>query len=221
MTLFPVLQQRPRVPERARRIYRSNIEATYGGLCAISGDRTNLDNEFQYLHPVHQHEQRYHQFGSVSDLGHFQIQLDDLRPVRAFRLHLNRNMVSPAFGVCSLDGRAESSSVVQRIPRSHSSASLSSRSAIALSCWARASLRYRVARTLLTEHLKSQRGRTSTEVQKRIWFMAAHAGALCNGKGSLGYYRPNPRTDAIGASRRRSDPGAPAGRRSLPGPVSS
>jgi hypothetical protein len=31
---------------------------------------------------------------------------------------------------------------------------------MALSCWARASLRYRVARTLLMDHLKSKRHRT-------------------------------------------------------------
>jgi hypothetical protein len=44
------------------------------------------------------------------------------------------------------DSRVERHSAVQRIPRSHSSASLSSRSAVALSSWARASLRYRIAR---------------------------------------------------------------------------
>jgi hypothetical protein len=49
----------------------------------------------------------------------------------------------------SKDGRAESHSVVQRIPRSDSSASLISRSASALSFVARASLRYRTARRLL------------------------------------------------------------------------
>jgi hypothetical protein len=43
-------------------------------------------------------------------------------------------------------GRAESHSAEQRIPRSHSSASLTSRSASALSFVARASLRYRTAR---------------------------------------------------------------------------
>ena len=46
-------------------------------------------------------------------------------------------------------GRAESHSVVQRSPRSHSSASLRSRSALALSAVARASLRYRSARALV------------------------------------------------------------------------
>jgi hypothetical protein len=64
---------------------------------------------------------------------------------------------------------------------------------MALSCWARASLRYRIARTLLMEHLKSQRDRS--RVQKKTWFEAALAGAVCNGKGSPGfYYSPKPRT---------------------------
>jgi hypothetical protein len=54
-----------------------------------------------------------------------------------------------------------------------------------LSCWARASLRYRIARTLLMEHLKSQRHRTRIEAQKKIWFGAAPL-ARCAMKGSLG-----------------------------------
>ena len=56
-----------------------------------------------------------------------------------------------AFGGCSFlrDGPAERHSAVQRIPRSHSSASLRSKSALALSASARASLRYRTARELL------------------------------------------------------------------------
>jgi hypothetical protein len=60
-------------------------------------------------------------------------------------------LASPAFGGCSFfrDGRAERHSAVPRIPRSHSSASLRSRSALALSSAARASLRYRIARALL------------------------------------------------------------------------
>jgi hypothetical protein len=48
------------------------------------------------------------------------------------------------------DGRAERHSATQRSPRSHSSASLRSRSASALTFAARASLRYRTARALLT-----------------------------------------------------------------------
>ena len=65
--------------------------------------------------------------------------------------HSNRSLASPAFGGCSFlrDSRAERHSAVQRSPRSHSSASLRSRSAVALSSWARASLRYRIARALL------------------------------------------------------------------------
>ena len=65
--------------------------------------------------------------------------------------HSNRNLASPALGGCSFlrGGRAERHSAVQRIPRSHSSASLRSRSAMALSFSARASLRYRSARALL------------------------------------------------------------------------
>jgi hypothetical protein len=82
MTLFPVLQQRPRVSERARRIYRGDTEAAYGGLCAIGGDRTNLDNELHYL-PLFTNMNR-----GVSDLvpggilGHFQSQLAQLSRAR-------------------------------------------------------------------------------------------------------------------------------------------
>jgi hypothetical protein len=47
------------------------------------------------------------------------------------------------------DSRAERHSAVQRSPRSHSSASLRSKSAMALSSVVRASLRYRIARALL------------------------------------------------------------------------
>jgi hypothetical protein len=63
----------------------------------------------------------------------------------------NRVLAFPTFGGCSLllDGRAERHSAVQRSPRSHSSASLRSRSAIASSSVTRASLRYRIARALL------------------------------------------------------------------------
>ncbi len=65
--------------------------------------------------------------------------------------HANRNLSSPAVGGCSFlrYGRADRHSAVQRIPRSHSSASLRSRSALALSLEASASLRYRIARALL------------------------------------------------------------------------
>ena len=65
--------------------------------------------------------------------------------------HSSRSLASPAFGGCSFlrDSRAERHSAVQRSPRSHSSASLRSRSAVALSPRARASLRYRIARALL------------------------------------------------------------------------
>jgi hypothetical protein len=66
-----------------------------------------------------------------------------------------------AFGGCSFlrDGPAERHSAVQRIPRSHSSASLRSRSALALSCSARASLRYRIARALLmASQIPTQQG---------------------------------------------------------------
>jgi hypothetical protein len=44
---------------------------------------------------------------------------------------------------------------------------------MALSCWARANLRYRIARTLLMEHLKSQRYRTRIQVQEKIGFSIA------------------------------------------------
>ena len=65
--------------------------------------------------------------------------------------HSNRSLASSALGGCSFlrGGHAERHSAVQRIPRSHSSASLRSRSAMALSFSARASLRYRSARALL------------------------------------------------------------------------
>jgi len=63
--------------------------------------------------------------------------------------HSNRSLAPPAFCGCSFLRDGERHSAVQRIPRSHSSASLRSRSALALSCSARASLRYRIARALL------------------------------------------------------------------------
>ena len=82
--------------------------------------------------------------------------------------HSNRSLASPAFGGCSFlrDSRAERHSAVQRSPRSHSSASLRSRSAMAFSSVARASLRYRIARALLM-HLKSQRNRTRIQVREK------------------------------------------------------
>jgi hypothetical protein len=55
-------------------------------------------------------------------------------------------------------GRAVSHSAVQRSPRSYSSASLSSRSAVALSSSERASLRYLIARALVMA-LKSVRNK--------------------------------------------------------------
>src|SRR5690242_20730328 len=74
------------------------------------------------------------------DKNHFQ------RP--SFGSHAKKcNLSSPAFGDCAL---AKRHSAVQRIPRSHSSASLRSRSTLALSPEARANLRYRLARALLT-----------------------------------------------------------------------
>ncbi len=57
-----------------------------------------------------------------------------------------------------------------------------------LSCWARTSLRYRIARMLLMEHLKSQRHGTRIEVQKKIWFGAVPL-ARCAMKGA--HYSPN------------------------------
>jgi hypothetical protein len=63
--------------------------------------------------------------------------------------HSYRSLAPPAFCGCSFLRDGERHSAVQRIPRSHSSASLRSRSALALSCSARASLRYRIARALL------------------------------------------------------------------------
>jgi hypothetical protein len=78
--------------------------------------------------------------------------------------HSNRPLASPAFGGCSFlrDSRAEHHSAVQRSPRSHSSASLRSRSAVALSSWARASLRYRIARALLISNPTQQREDSTT-----------------------------------------------------------
>ena len=80
----------------------------------------------------------------------------------------NRALASPAFGGCSFlrESRAERHSAVQRSPRSHSSASLRSRSAVALSSWARASLRYRIARALLMA-TQTPRNRKRVQVQEK------------------------------------------------------
>jgi hypothetical protein len=80
----------------------------------------------------------------------------------------NRALASPAFGGCSFlrDSRAERHSAVQRSPRSHSSASSRSRSAVALSSWARASLRYRIARALLMA-TQTPRNRKRVQVQEK------------------------------------------------------
>jgi hypothetical protein len=67
------------------------------------------------------------------------------------------------------DGPAERHSAVQRIPRSHSSASLRSRSALALSCAARASLRYRIARALLiASQIPTQQNEDSSTGKKDL-----------------------------------------------------
>jgi hypothetical protein len=84
----------------------------------------------------------------------------------------NRALASPAFGGCSFlrDSRAERHSAVQRIPRSHSSASLRSKSALSLSSSARASLRYRTARALLmASRIPTQQNKDSS-TGKRFWF---------------------------------------------------
>jgi hypothetical protein len=82
--------------------------------------------------------------------------------------HSSRALASPAFGGCSFlrDSRGERHSAVQRSPRSHSSASLRSRSAVALSSWARASLRYRIARALLMA-TQTPRNRARIQVQEK------------------------------------------------------
>jgi len=81
---------------------------------------------------------------------------------------------TPAFSGCAFlpDGRAERHSAVQRIPRSHSSASLRSRSALALSCAARASLRYRIARALLMASQIPTQQNEDSSTEKKIWFGA-------------------------------------------------
>jgi len=78
------------------------------------------------------------------------------------RAHSNR---------ASAYGRAESHSVEQRIPRSHSSASLRSRSASALFLLARASLRYRTARMLLMSKIQNKQEFKNTVGE--VWFLSA------------------------------------------------
>ena len=78
------------------------------------------------------------------------------------RAHSNR---------ASAYGRAESHSAEQRIPRSHSSASLRSRAASARLLLARASLRYRTARRLLMS--KIQRNNTKIQIGGAVWFLFA------------------------------------------------
>jgi hypothetical protein len=86
------------------------------------------------------------------------------------------------------DGRAERHSAVQRSPRSHSSASLRSRSAVALSSWARASLRYRIARALL---MASQipRNRRRIQLQEKD-LVPGSAGEPCRAAGFV--FRSSP-----------------------------
>jgi hypothetical protein len=93
--------------------------------------------------------------------------------------HSNQNLASPAFGGCSFlrDCRAEAHSAVQRIPRSHSSASLRSRSALALSRAASASRRYRAARALLMAFQILNATKRGLKDRKKIWFLTAPAAA--------------------------------------------
>ena len=93
----------------------------------------------------------------------------------------NRFLASPAFGGCSFlrDSRAERHSAVQRSPRSHSSASLRSRSALALSSSARASLRYRIARALLMASQIPTQQNEDSGTGKRFG-SGPSAGALCD-----------------------------------------
>jgi hypothetical protein len=110
-------------------------------------------------------------------------------------------LASPAFGGCSflLDGHAERHSAVQRIPRSHSSASLRSRSALALFCSARASLRYRIARALLmgiSNPNATEQGFRLCQQRRPGAFRKARPPVLTRrGQGkptSLGYREPTP-----------------------------
>src|SRR5206468_7293570 len=101
--------------------------------------------------------------------------------------HSNRALASSAFGGCSFlrNGRAERHSAVQRIPRSHSSASLRSRSAVALSSVARASLRYRIARALLmASQIPTQQNEDSS--RKKDLAPGRSLGPLRRLKGSRG-----------------------------------
>jgi hypothetical protein len=85
-----------------------------------------------------------------------------LRPSHSRRgkvgLTSNGTAVAPASGIGPRlrYGRAASHSAVQRSPRSYSSASLSRRSAMALSSSARASRRYLIARALVMARIRTQ-----------------------------------------------------------------
>ena len=102
------------------------------------------------------------------------VQIRAGRPWFGTGFHGSHSSRTPAFGGCSSlrDGRAETHSAVQRIPRSHSSASLRSRSALALSCSARASLRYRIARALLMASQIPTQQNEDSNTGKKIWFGA-------------------------------------------------
>jgi hypothetical protein len=116
--------------------------------------------------------------------------------------HSNRSLASPAFGGCSFlrDGRAERHSAVQRSPRSHSSASLRSRSAVALSSWARARLRYRIARALL---MASQIPGNIRRIQlQEKDLVPGSAGEPCRAAGFV--FRSQP---ALGSPRTKPSPG--------------
>jgi hypothetical protein len=109
--------------------------------------------------------------------------------------HSNRALASPAFGGCSFlrDSWAERHSAVQRSPRSHSSASLRSRSAVALSSWARASLRYRIARALL---MASQIPRNRRRIQlPEKDLVPGSAGEPCRAAGFV--FRSEPATGTL------------------------
>ena len=92
--------------------------------------------------------------------------------------HSNPALAFSAFGGWSFlrNGRAERHSAVQRIPRSHSTASLRSRSAVALSSVARASLRYRIARALLMASQIPTQQNEDSSTGKKIWLRAARWG---------------------------------------------
>jgi hypothetical protein len=74
-------------------------------------------------------------------------------------------------------GHAERHSAVHRSPRSHSSASLRSKSALAFSSLARANLRYRTARALLMSQILNATER-GIKCRKKISFLASAAPML-------------------------------------------